>query len=144
MATPARSDLLAAIAAKLDALPNFVEADEEDPAKMSMYLATQQARVGFSLDMPAGSVVSGRQRKRATMSELVNIGLMVDVRQYSKRESAQLGLNTEDTVVTAMLVGFPGWHCYYDGASRSVAKAGAMRRLDLAFILEANVNFGAS
>lgn len=144
MATPSRSDLLAAIAAKLDALPGFVEADEEDPTKMSMYLATQSARVGFSLDMPAGAVVSGRQRKRATMSEVVNIGLMVDVRQYNKRESAQLGLTTEDDVVTAMMVGFPGWHCYYDGAARTIAKAGAMRRLDLAFILEANINFAGA
>ena len=144
MATPSRSALLAAIAAKLDALTDFVEADEETPEKMSMYMATQSARVGFALDMPAGAVESGRQRKRANMTEVVNVGLMVDVRQYKKRDAAMLGLDTEDRVVTAMLVGFPGWHVFYDGCARSEAKAGALRRLDLSFVFVANINFAGA
>lgn len=143
MATPSRSALLAAIAAKLDALPGFVEADEEDPTKMSMYLATQSARVGFSLDMPAGVVEAGRQRKRMSMAETVSIGLMVDVRQYNKRESAQLGIDTEDAVITAMLAGFPGWRVLFETSARTAAKAGAMRRIDLTFEFGANIDFGA-
>ena len=117
----ARADMLTAFVTSLVAVSGVEEWRYGfSPEHMSTAVAKPETRAAAAVWMPETVATGDRQMPRVRLTERIDVGLLVDVRQFDHLDTLGATLDLEADIIAALIAAdaVPGWSILFDSVTR--------------------------